>query len=169
MNESGFSIGNIQASHIIINVAIRSVFQVNPGRQEWVSVVECICVDGTTILLLIIFKGENLSSQWIPASIHEDWRFSCNSRGWTSNTHGVEWLHRCFEPSTWEKANGHFYLLICNGYNSYVSGNFIAHCMDNDIILMILPPHSSHLTQPLDIGIFGSLKTAISVEIDPLV
>ena len=41
--------------------------------------------------------------------------------------------------------------------------------MDNDIILMMLLPHSSHLTQLLDIGIFSSLKTAISAEIDPLV
>ena len=41
--------------------------------------------------------------------------------------------------------------------------------MDNNIILMILPPHSSHLTQPLDIGIFGPLKTAMSAETDPLI
>ena len=41
--------------------------------------------------------------------------------------------------------------------------------MDNNIILMILPPHSSHLTQPLDIGIFGPLKTAMLAETDPLI
>jgi len=41
---------------------------------------------------LIIFKGENLSRQWIPASIHKNWRFGCNSKGWTSNEHGLQWL-----------------------------------------------------------------------------
>ena len=34
---------------------------------------------------------------------------------------------------------------------------------------MILPPHPSHLTQPLDIGMFGALKKQIAVEIDPLI
>jgi hypothetical protein len=33
---------------------------------------------------------------------------------------------------------------------------------------MILPPHSSHLTQPLDVGVFGSLKKQMAVEIEPL-
>jgi len=63
MDERGFSIRSIQASRVIINIAIRSAFQANSGRQEWVSVVECICIDGTTIPPLVIFKGENLSSQ----------------------------------------------------------------------------------------------------------
>ena len=31
------------------------------------------------------------------------------------------------------------------------------HCMKNNIILMVLPPHSSHLTQPLDVGVFSLL------------
>src|SRR5271169_6406493 len=41
--------------------------------------------------------------------------------------------------------------------------------MDNDILLAILPPHSSHLTQPLDVGVFGSLKKHMAAEIDPLI
>jgi len=41
-------------------------------------------------------------------------------------------------------------MLICDGHDSHITGDFIGHCMDNDILLMILPPHSSHLTQPLD-------------------
>jgi len=34
---------------------------------------------------------------------------------------------------------------------------------------MVLPTHSSHLTQPLDVGVFGPLKTLIASEIEPLV
>ena len=60
-------------------------------------------------------------------------------------------------------------LLICDGHDSHITGEWIAHCMDNNIILMILPPHSSHLTQPLDVGIFDSLKKHMAAEIDPLI
>jgi len=131
--------------------------------------VECICVDGTVVPPLVIFKAENLSTQWIPANIHGDWKFSCNLKGWTSNIHGVEWLRRCFEPATREKVAGEYRLLICDGHDSHITGAFVGHCMDNNIILMILPPHSSHMTQPLDVGVFGPLKKHMAAEIDPLI
>ena len=72
MDESGFSIGTKQAGKAIINSKIRSRLQAQPGRQEWGSVVECICGDGTAISPLVIFKGESLSNNWIPANVHDD-------------------------------------------------------------------------------------------------
>ena len=87
---------------------IRQQFQAKLGHQEWVTSIECICVDGTLISPLIIFKAENLLRQWIPASMQENWRFSCNTKGWTSNEHRIQWLRRCFDPSTREKANGQY-------------------------------------------------------------
>src|SRR5436190_2034878 len=44
------------------------------GRQEWVSVLECVCADGSVGPLQVIFKAENLSTQRI---IHGHRRFSC--------------------------------------------------------------------------------------------
>jgi len=41
--------------------------------------------------------------------------------------------------------------------------------MKNNIILMVLPPHSSHLNQPLDVGVFGPLKTHMASAIEPLI
>ena len=72
MDESGFAISDIEASQCIINATIRQKFQAKPGHQEWVTVVECICAYGSFLPPLIIFKGENLSCQWISASIHND-------------------------------------------------------------------------------------------------
>ena len=168
-DESGFSIGEIQPGKCIINAQIRQQFQTKPGRQEWVTSVECICADGTALPPLIIFKAENLSREWIPANTHNDWCFSCNSKGWTSNQHGIEWLRRVFDPSTREKANGSYRLLICDGHDSHITGEWIGYCMDNSILVMILPPHSSHLTQPLDVGIFSPLKKYVTAKIEPLI
>ena len=74
-----------------------------------------------------------------------------------------------FEPATHDKAAGEYGLLICDGHDSYITGQYIGHCMDNNIVLMILPPHSSHLTQPLDVGVFGPLKKHMAAEVDPLI
>src|SRR5205085_6600715 len=83
--------------------------------------------------------------------------------------HGLDWLIRCFDSETCNKANEKYRLLICDGHDSHITADFIAHCMNNKILLMILPPHSSHLTQPLDVGVFGALKKHMAAEIDPIV
>ena len=41
--------------------------------------------------------------------------------------------------------------------------------MDYNILLMILPPHFSHLTQSLDVEIFGTLKKHMATELESLV
>lgn len=38
--------------------------------------------------------------------------------------------------------------------------------MDNGIDLLILPPHCSHVLQPLDVGVFSPLKRALATETD---
>ena len=53
-----------------------------------------------------------------------------------------------------------------DGHGSHITGNIIAYCIDNSIDLLILPPHCSHILQPLDIGVFGPLKQFHSQEMD---
>ena len=169
MDESGFSIGTIEATRVIMGAEDRHRWQAQPGRQEWVSAIECISADGTKIAPLVIFKGQSLSSAWIPYDIPKDWQFSATAKGWTSNIHGVEWLKQCFDPATRSKANGKPRLLICDGHGSHVTGNFIVYCMFANIILLILPSHSSHLTQPLDVSIFGPLKMHLTTALHGLI
>ena len=38
--------------------------------------------------------------------------------------------------------------------------------MDNAIDILILPPHCSHVLQPLDVSIFSPLKKALAAETD---
>jgi len=90
MDESGFSIGTMELTRIIIDSTLRTKHQAHPGRQEWVSLVECICGDGTSIPPLGIFKGKNVLQNWIPNTVLEKWFFSANIKGWTSNLHGLE-------------------------------------------------------------------------------
>jgi DDE superfamily endonuclease len=59
-------------------------------------------------------------------------------------------------------------MLICDGHDSHITGDFIEHCMNHKIHIMILPPHSSHLTQPLDVGVFGALKKVMASKLEPI-
>jgi DDE superfamily endonuclease len=46
---------------------------------------------------------------------------------------------------------------------------FVDFCDEHDIILVVLPPHSTHQLQSLDVGIFSPLSTVYSYEIDRLI
>jgi Tc5 transposase DNA-binding domain len=63
MDEFGFSIGTIKNGKIIIDKSIRSNYRAEPGRREWVTVIDCICADGTSISPYIIFKGQSVNSK----------------------------------------------------------------------------------------------------------
>jgi hypothetical protein len=59
-------------------------------------------------------------------------------------------------------------LLLLDGHGSHLTARFIAFCIDKNIDLVCLPPHTSHLLQPLDVGVFSPLKRALSAEIEKL-
>jgi 4-hydroxybenzoate polyprenyltransferase len=51
-------------------------------------------------------------------------------------------------------------LLIVDGHGSHISDEFMTICYLNNVHLLFLPAHTSHVLQPLDLGYFSSLKTA---------
>ena len=54
----GFVIGTAQTSYVIVDSQLRRKYRAQPGRQEWITVVECVRTDGTSIPPLVIFKRE---------------------------------------------------------------------------------------------------------------
>lgn len=49
-------------------------------------------------------------------------------------------------------------MLIFDGHGSYLTDEFTYYCWAHDIIPFKLLPHSTHLLQPLDIGVFQPFK-----------
>ena len=66
------------------------------------------------------------------------------------------------------KVEGQHRLLVCDGHDSHISGSFIAHCLQDRIVLLILPPHISHILQPSDVAIFGPLKKRLTANLSYL-
>jgi hypothetical protein len=57
-------------------------------------------------------------------------------------------------------------MLVLDGYESHESAEFQEYCKVHNIITLGLPPHSSYLTQPLDVRCFSVLKQAYSRQIE---
>ena len=166
MDESGFAVGASQSSRALVSVRERSSWKVIAGRQEWITAIECISAAGVAIPPLIIFKAQHTNTAWIPAHTSRDWRFSTSNSGWTSDSHAYEWLTTVFEPETRPEDPEAHRLLIMDGHGSHITANVIAHCMEHAIDLLILPPHCSHVLQPLDVNVLAPLKRALAAETD---
>ena len=53
-------------------------------------------------------------------------------------------------------------LLIQDGHSSHVSIELIEMTRANDVIVLCLPAHTSHILQPLDVGVFKAFKTSFN-------
>jgi hypothetical protein len=53
-------------------------------------------------------------------------------------------------------------LLLLDRHESHINIPFLDFAETHNIIIIALPPHSTYLIQPLDVGVFQSLKSAHS-------
>ena len=130
-----------------------------PGNREWVTAIETIRADGTTIPPMIIFAGKVHISTWYDEKqLPPDWTIGLSNTGWTNDELGMIWLRDVFNKHTHHHTIGRYRLLIIDGHGSHLTAEFHRFCEDNLIILLCEPAHSSHLLQPLDVSYFSVLK-----------
>jgi len=126
----------------------------------------CVRAAGTALPPLVIFKAAHTNTSWIPEHTLLDWRFSTSNSGWSSDSHGHEWLTAVSERSTRPLDPHTRQVLVADGHSSHITARVVAFCMEHAIDLLILPPHCSHILQPLDVGMFAPLKRALAAETD---
>ncbi|KAB0803126.1 hypothetical protein PPYR_00096 [Photinus pyralis] len=88
--------------------------------------------------------------------------YKCSKNGWITEELFVSWLsHFCehSKPSENEKV-----LLILDNHSSHISLAGYEYCKKNNIVMLSIPPHSSHRIQPLDVSFFGPMKASYRQE-----
>ena len=76
------------------------------------------------------------------------------------------WFSKLFVPQTNHLGKQ---ILIINRHGSHMSSKLIDSAIENDFILYRLPPHTTHLLQPLDISVYKPLKNNFSTITDFIV
>lgn len=170
MDEKGFAIGLIGRSKRVFSKASyekkKSVQSLQDGNREWVTLLASVCADGSALPPGLIFTGADntIQSSWvedIEPGVHEVFCTATPS-GWTNNQVGLAWLEQVFERYTQRKALHRWRLLIVDGHSSHMTMAFIKYCDRHQILLLIFPPHATHVLQPLDVVLFAPLASAYS-------
>lgn len=131
------------------------------GSREFISLLACINATGAALPPSLIYKGEStLQDTWL-----EDWlskdiaHFAVSSNGWSCNALGLHWLETIFHRYTSQRVARGRRLLIVDGHSSHVNLRFIDLCDKLRILVLVLPPHSTHRLQPLDVSLFAPLAS----------
>jgi hypothetical protein len=74
-----------------------------------------------------------------------------------------------FDKHTTTRTKGLYRILVLDGHESHESAEFQEYCKAHNIITLGLPPHSSYLTQPLDVRCFSVLKRAYGRQIETFI
>lgn len=167
MDETGIALGVCTNTRVLAKASKKKAYIGSPENREWVSIIECISAVGQPLQCLVIFKGKSLQSTWFSAHSVPNWLYTTSQSGWTSNTIGVEWLRRIFIPQT-TKPTARPRLLLVDGHGSHISIDFLWLCKENQIQLLFLPAHSSHILQPLDLTPFSVIKSGYRRQIAEL-
>lgn len=88
--------------------------------------------------------------------------YECSKKGWMNEDLFLSWLKHFQRHAMTSKENPA--LLVLDNHCSHCSLIAYDFCRENGIIMLSFPPHTSHRLQPLDLTIFGPLKSAYSSE-----
>ncbi len=166
-DETGFQMGVIGTAKVVTASERRGRTRtIQPGNREWVTIVHGINSQGWEIPPLIILAAKLHQATWyINNPTPADWVISVSENGWTNDEIGYTWIQH-FEKYTQSRTKGKYRLLILDGHGSHHTARFEEFCKQNSIITLCMPPHSSHLLQPLDVGCFGPLKDSYGKQVE---
>ena len=154
-DETGFQMGVISTAKVVTSAERDRTVSLQPGNREWVTAIESINSTGWVLPPMIILKGVMHQKSWYESV---PWRIGVSDNGWTTDELGLTWLKKVFNPNTQGRTVGKYRLLIMDGHGSHVTAEFDQYAKQNLIIILCMPPHSSHILQPLDVGCFAVLK-----------
>ena len=90
--------------------------------------------------------------------------YSCSKTGWIYEELFVVWLKH-FAQFT-HAINDNKMIIILDNHSAHCSAETYDICRENGIVMVSLPPHTSHRLQPLDAIFYSPLKAAYKRECD---
>ncbi|XP_040006665.1 uncharacterized protein LOC120802667 isoform X2 [Xiphias gladius] len=151
-NETGFQLGR---KRVILPKPASLGYRPTPGSRDHISVLACFSAAGEDIPPFIIYSkaypgGVCYKTQGPPNALY----------GWSDSGCIIsdlfkKWFLKHFLVYAPKERP---LLLIFDGHKSPVNLEVVEAARKEDVILLCLPPHCSHILQPLDMGLFVLLR-----------
>lgn len=157
-DETGISIVH-KPGKVIAELGRRNVYSITSAeRGKTHTIMACVSASGYVLPPMMIYPRkravpDNFKVEAVPGTL-----FRSSETGWINSDLYLEWFKFFIEhiPPTRPV------LLITDGHASHLSIELIELARANGIFLLCLPAHTTHILQPLDVGVLKSFKSYFS-------
>ncbi len=124
------------------------------GKTSY-SVLFCISAAGNICPPFVVYKGKNLYQTWTNGG-PDGTSYGVTTSGWMEDVVFEEWFTKHY--LNWASAFKKPCILFLDGHGSHLTYKVVKAAQENQIIMISLPPHTSHAPQPCDVAFFCPLK-----------
>ena len=153
MDETGFPL-DPKPLKIVHVRGEKNPSSISSGKKSQVTVVGCVSASGQCIPPMVVWDRKTLSPDLavgeVPGTI-----YGLSKKGWMDSELFHLWFQRHFlryAPAVRPL------LLLLDGHSSHYCPETIRLAAEENVVIFTLPPNTTHLTQPLDKGVFGPFK-----------
>ena len=158
-DESGFSLQH-KSGKIIGVQGQRDISCITSSDKAQITVLSACSASGYLLPPMIIFDRKKLKPNFTTGEIPGT-AYGLSKNGWIDSELFQEWFTNHFLLHIPPQRP---ILLLLDGHSSHYQPQLIRTAAANQIILFCLPPHTTHLFQPLDRSCFSPLKKAYNNE-----
>lgn len=127
--------------------------------RDYITILGCGSAIGERLPPYIVYKGKNLMSKHTTGGPPGTY-YSMSDSGWMETANFKEWFLKLFLPAVSDMAKTGPVILFFDGHKSHDSLGLIELARQHNITLFVFPPHTTHLLQPMDVGVFKPFKAA---------
>ena len=153
-DEIGFCTG-ASSSLVLARKGSRTVHETCGGSgQEFYTVLAAGAADGTRLPPFLLYKGAHLYARWTkngPAGA----LYGVSGSKWMEGANFKNWFEKLFVPAVSSLLSTGAVVLFVDGHHSHLTMELIQAARSH---LFCLPPHTTHILQPLDVGVYGPVK-----------
>lgn len=148
---------DIASKKILARRGDKNVHETGGGTgREYITVLGCGSASGERLPPYVIYKGKNLWTSWThggPAGT----LYAVSESGWMERPQFLEWFKKLFLTALSSAPRP--VILFMDGHASHINLELIRLAREHQVILFCLPSHTTHALQPLDVGVYGPLKS----------
>lgn len=134
----------------------RIVCKTGGSGRNMTTVLACVNAKGEFLPPAIVHKGKRLWNSMLGGSeSFPNTSYLVTDKGWMTEAAFLLWFKNTFLKCVTQFPC----VLIYDGHLSHVGVELIETAIDNQVSIIKLPPHTSHLLQPLDVAVFRGLKS----------
>ena len=155
LDETGFNTDRVNLK-VYVGKEVKNAYLLTPpGTKNMYTVLFCVSATGEYLPPYIIYRSKNLWNSWTRGG-PEGACYSFNDSGWMMDINFENWFIDIFIKHTrnFDKP----VLLTFDGHNSHLTYRTVKAAIDSNIIIICLPPNTSHALQPLDVSVFRGVK-----------